>query len=143
MKTSEAGINLIKKFEGLKHSAYKCPAGVWTVGYGSTGPHVKPGMLITSKEAEALLVKDLERFEDAVNYNATWPLTQNQFDACVCLAFNIGVRRFSGSTLVKYINQGNMLEAANQFLPWVLVDGKENAGLKRRRKAERELFLKA
>ena len=106
MRISAQGIDLIKHFEGVKLKAYLCPAKVPTIGYGSTGPHVKLGMVITLPEAEDLLRHDLERFEAAVTKAARPGTKQHEFDAMVALAFNIGVAAFLGSTLLKQHNEG-------------------------------------
>lgn len=142
MKISDRGLALIKEFEGCELTAYVCPAGVLTVGYGSTGPHVKAGMTLTEEEAEALLRKDLERFEKCVN-GATfnYGLTQGQFDACVSLAFNIGCVNFRNSTVLRKLASGDDDEAADAFRMWNKGGGKVLPGLVRRREAERELFL--
>jgi lysozyme len=90
VKISKAGLDLIKSFEGLRLEPYYCSSRVLTIGYGSTGPHVKEGMKITKEEAEKLLIKDVSRFEDGVNKLINIPLTQQQFDALVSFAFNCG-----------------------------------------------------
>ena len=141
MKTSKKGIELIKKYEGLKLKAYKCPAGVWTIGYGHT-KNVKQGDTITEKQAEILLIYDLNDFENCIKKNVRIPLSQNQFDALVSLCFNIGCGNFLKSTLLKKLNEGKIAEAAKEFLKWNKADGKELAGLTKRRQEEMELFLK-
>lgn len=145
MKTSSHGLSLIKQFEGFRSQAYICPAGVLTIGYGSTGAHVKRGQVITEAEATSLLIKDAARFERAVNALGL-KLTQNQFDALVSLAFNIGTGNFNKSTLVKRLKAGDMAGAAAQFAVWnkARVNGvlKVLPGLVRRRAAEAALFVK-
>lgn len=141
MHINQAGLALLKSFESLQTKAYTCPAGVLTIGYGSTGPHVKPGMVITEQEAERLLSVDLVRFEQAVEQSVKVPLTPNQFSALVVFAFNIGVGAFRESTLVKMLNAGDLVGAANQFLRWTKAGGRELAGLVKRREAEKALFL--
>ena len=145
MKTNEAGLSLIKSFEGLRLKAYKCPAGVWTIGYGHTGKDVKPGMTITREEAEALLKKDIELFEigveKVIDENIT--LTSNQFSALVSFSFNVGLENFKKSTLLKLINKGNQneLEAIHsQFKRWVYANKKVLPGLVKRREAEFKLY---
>lgn len=135
-----AGLALIKKWEGCKLTAYLCPAKVWTIGYGSTGPHVKPGMKITEKQAEDLLQDDLDRFEAAVAKGAP-NASQNEFDAMVSLAFNIGTGAFGKSTLLRRFQAGNKSGAADAFLMWVNAGGKKMQGLINRRNEERKLFL--
>jgi lysozyme len=92
MQLSERGLALIKRHEGLRLDAYRCPAKVWTIGYGSTGPHVRAGLRIDAPEAEALLRDDVARFEEGVGRIAG-RCTQGQFDALVCFAFNSGSAR--------------------------------------------------
>lgn len=137
------GLALIKQFEGLELKAYKDAVGVLTIGYGSTGPHVKPGMVITEAEAEALLKKDLARFEAAVNRLTDGRATQNQFDAMTSLAFNVGEANLAGSTLLKLHNAGDYAGAANQFGRWNHAGGRVLAGLTRRRAAEALLYRSA
>lgn len=143
-KTGELGKNLIKEFEGFRATAYLCPAGVWTVGYGTTrisGKLVKQGTKVTTDEAETLLEEDLKRFEDGVNRLVQVEINQNQFDALVSFVYNLGVGNLQKSTLLKKLNAGLFAEAAEQFLKWDKAAGKRLPGLTRRRKAERELFL--
>jgi lysozyme len=140
-KIGPEGIALIKQFEGCELTAYKDPVGILTIGYGSTGPHVKPGMTITEAEAEALLRKDLSRFEAAVEKLAG-TASQGQFDAMVSLAFNIGEGAFGKSTLLKLHKTGNYPGAASEFGKWVRAGGKVLKGLVRRRAAEAELYRK-
>ena len=135
-----AGLALIKEFEGCVLSAYQDCVGVWTIGYGST-QGVFPGETITQEQAETLLKKDLRRFELAVSWMVTAPINRNQFDALTSFAFNLGEAALQGSTLLRLLNQGDYENAANQFLLWTYADGKEFAGLVRRRQAERSLFL--
>jgi lysozyme len=142
MKINDKGKALVKRFEGLRLEAYKCPANVWTVGYGSTGPHVKRDMVITPGEAERLLDKDLERFEVGVEAMLCGADTSSdEFSAMVSLAFNIGLGAFATSTLVKRHKMGNHTGAANAFLSWKMAGGRVLAGLLRRREAERRLYL--
>lgn len=141
MKTSKKGIDLIKSFEGLVLRAYRCPSDVWTIGYGHTGPDVYPTMQITEARAEDLLRQDLARFETGVLALVKVPLTQNQFDALVSFAYNVGLAALSTSTLLKYLNQNKRQLAASEFLRWNKSKGVVLGGLVRRRKAERDLFL--
>ncbi len=137
-----AGLALIKEFEGLRLTAYLCPAKVWTIGYGSTGAKVKPGQTITEAQAEALLLQDLDRFEDAVALAAPGA-TQNQFDAMVALAFNIGIGAFGKSTVLRKHRDGNHRAAAEAFGMWVKAKDKVLPGLQRRRAREADLYRKA
>ncbi|KQO67238.1 lysozyme [Methylobacterium sp. Leaf89] len=141
MKTNIAGLSLIKSFEGCELAAYKCPAGVLTIGYGHTGTDVKPGQVITAHRAEELLQGDLARFERAVEASLKVSVTPNQFAALVSLAYNIGGAALARSTLIKRLNAGKTQEAADQFLAWNKAGGKVLKGLARRREAERALFL--
>ena len=132
------GLKLIKNWEGLRTEAYLCPAGVWTVGYGSTGSHVHPGLVITEAEAEALLLVDLERFEKCVNEEVDVALTSNQYSALVSFAFNVGVYAFHQSTLRRRLNEGQDVNTViRQELPkWVNAGGEILQGLVNRRNAE-------
>tara|TARA_R110000796_G_scaffold3212_3_gene12288 strand:- start:4372 stop:4944 length:573 start_codon:yes stop_codon:yes gene_type:complete len=141
-KINNAGLNLIKQFEGLRLKAYKCPADVLTIGYGSTGHHVKPGLVITEARAEALLLEDLKRFEAAV-VRAAGPATDNQFAAMVSLAFNVGEGAFASSTLCRKHKAGDHVGAANEFKRWNKAAGRVMAGLSRRRAAEAALYRTA
>ena len=140
MNLSRTGLELIKSFEGLRTKAYRCPAGVWTIGYGSTGRHVREGQIITPERAEELLRGDLMRFEEAVRRYAL-PATQGQYDAMVGLAFNIGITAFARSTLVRRHRAGDHEGAADEFLKWNKAGGRVLPGLVRRRAAERRLYL--
>lgn len=143
MQTSNKGVSLIKGFERLELKAYPDPGTggkPWTIGWGHT-KGVKPGDQITQAQAEAFLAEDLAVFELTVNAAIKRPMTQNQFDAMVSLAFNIGGGNFAGSTLVKRFNAGDVQGAADQFPRWKFANGNEMLGLIRRRAAERELFL--
>jgi lysozyme len=136
----KAGLDLVKSFEGLKLRAYLCPAKVWTIGYGSTGPHVTPGKTITEAQAEQLIKDDLDRFEKAVTRLVTVPLTQNQYDALVSFAFNVGISALERSTLLKRVNAKLFDQAKAEFAKWNRAGGKPLAGLTRRRAAEAALF---
>ncbi|MEG8946606.1 lysozyme [Rosettibacter firmus] len=143
MQASEKAIELIKKYEGLRLTAYRCPSGILTIGYGHTKT-VKPGMTINKEMAELLLKQDLKDFEKAINELVKVPLTQNQFDALISFVFNIGTDKFKKSTLLKKLNEGNYKEAANEFLKWTKaispVGLKELPGLVKRRNEEKKLF---
>ena len=141
MKMNAKGRELVKRFEGLRLEAYRCPAGVLTIGYGSTGPHVRTGLVITPGEADRLLDKDLSRFETGVDAMLCGaPTTEDEFSAMVSLAFNIGLGNFATSTLLKRHKAGNKIGAANSFLSWVYAAKKKLPGLMRRREAEKELY---
>lgn len=134
-----AGLKLIESFEGNKLTAYLCPAKVWTIGVGHTGPDVKPGMTITPAQSLMLLQADLDRFEEAVA-KAAPNATQNQFDAMVSLAFNIGVGAFLGSSVLREHKAGRHVAASDAFTMWVKGGGKVLPGLVRRRAAEAALY---
>ena len=137
-KTETPGKTLIKEFEGFRSTAYICPAGVVTVGYGTTrinGNPVELGTKITTNEAEEFLEQDLKLFENAVNQNVLVEITQNQFDALVAFVYNVGIGNFKKSTLLKKLNAGKINEAAAEFLKWNKASGKTLAGLTRRRTA--------
>lgn len=140
MQLSNAGLNLIKKWEGLRLTAYLCPANILTIGYGSTGSHVKPGMKITEKQAEELLKKDLVRFEQAVNRLVKVPLTQGQYDALVSFTFNCGIQAFKSSTLLKLVNTQSFDRASLQFMRWNKGGGRILPGLTNRRREEIAMF---
>lgn len=138
MKVSENGIALIKKFEGCKLKAYKDSAGVLTIGYGHTG-NVKAGQTITQEEADALLLEDLEKFDDHVSYydsTYNYKFNQNEHDALTSFAFNIGSLRglTNAGKRTKY-------QIAQKIQAYVNCNGVKLAGLVKRRKAEYDLFI--
>jgi lysozyme len=142
MLVSNKAKDLLKGFEGLQLTAYKCPAGVWTIGYGSTGSHVKPGMTITKEQADILLNKDITPREDKLTrILGRTPTTQNQFDALFLLAYNIGMGAFEKSTLLRLHRNAQYEEAADEFLKWNKAGGKVLNGLTRRRSVEREVYI--
>lgn len=142
-----AGLALIKRFEGLKLHAYICPAGVPTIGYGHTRTvtmqNVVDSKTITEAEAECLLREDLETFEAAIGTLCKKPLTDNQFSALVCFAFNVGIGAFRNSTLLKKLNDGLFSEVRPQLMRWNKAGGKALPGLTKRRAAEADLFERA
>lgn len=135
MRTSQNGINLIKKFEGCQLTAYKCPAGVWTIGYGHTAG-VKEGQTITQAQADAYLLEDLAKFERMVEkYDSKYTWSQNQFDALVSFAYNIGSidQLTANGTRTKE-------EISDKILLYNKASGQVLSGLTRRRMAEKALF---
>ena len=144
MRISENGIEFIRQLEGEKLTAYPDIVGIWTIGVGHTGfVDVKPvarGMAITKEKSKELLTADLKRFESAVNNAVKVTLTQNQFDALVSLAFNIGEGAFARSTLVNKLNAGDKKGAAEQFLVWKNAGGRVSQGLLNRRQKEKAMF---
>ena len=143
MNISQEGLSLIKKFEGCKLESYKCAAGVWTIGFGSTSGVVK-GMEISQERADMLLLEDVEVFEEAVNNLVEVDLEQNQFDALVAWTFNLGSTNLKNSTLLKVLNDKNYEGVPEQIKRWnkATVDGERQVleGLVRRREAESLLF---
>lgn len=138
-KTSAAGIALIVRFEGERLAAYLCPAGVWTIGVGHTGPDVRPGLRIARDRSRALLMQDLARFEQAVARLAP-VATQAQFDALVAFAFNVGSDALAGSTLLRKHKAVDYAGAAAEFARWNKAGGKALPGLTARRAAEARLY---
>jgi GH24 family phage-related lysozyme (muramidase) len=134
------GLQVIKSFEGLALTAYRDVVGVLTIGYGTTRG-VRAGMRITRDQAEELLKIDLHRFETAVSKLVKVPINDNQFSALVSFSYNVGEGALGSSTLLRLLNQRNYSAAANEFLRWNRAGGRALAGLTRRRKAERSLFL--
>jgi lysozyme len=141
MQASEKGLALIRQFEGLRLSAYRCSAGTATIGYGTTAG-VKMGQTITREEAEKRLRADVQRFADHIAALVQVPLNQNQTDALISFVYNVGPSAFAKSTMLKLINRGLLEDAANQFLRWNRQGVEVLAGLTRRRMAERDLFLR-
>lgn len=140
MKTSKQGIELIKRYEGLRLKAYVCPAGVATIGWGHT-KGVKAGMVIDLAEAERLLADDIAIAERCVNCDAE-NLNQNQFDALVSFVFNVGVSAYRSSTLRSMvINKPDSPVIVNEFGRWKYSNGRVLPGLVRRRKAESDLYF--
>ena len=147
MKASDDCLALIRMSEGFSEKPYLCPAGVPTIGYGSTrytdgrkivltDPH------ITIAQADEIMRVTLAEYEAAVNRYVKVPLTQGQFDALVDFAYNAGPQSLRNSTLLRMLNASNYAGAAKQFSRWVYADGKILNGLVKRRKLETELFLK-
>ena len=140
MKTSDKGIGLIKRFEGLRLKAYLCPSGKPTIGYGHT-KDVKLGDVITEEEAEQLLLEDLIVVENEINKH-NLDINQNQFDALVSFVYNVGVGNFRTSTLLKKIKTDpNDKTIANEFKRWVYSNGKKLPGLVKRREEEAKLYF--
>lgn len=146
MKLSDAGFNALflrevaPKGDPRRLMAYRDSVGVWTIGVGHTAaaglPRPKLGMRLTEASMIALFKVDLVQYELAVNTAVKGAMTQNEYDACVSLCYNIGVHGFTGSTVVHMLNQGRVADAANAFLMW-----EHPAELKDRREAERKQFL--
>ena len=143
-QVSRASVDLIKRFEGYRQKAAKLPDGRWTVGYGHTLT-AREGASVSEKDAEALLLYDLISVAHSVNENTYAPLNQNQFDALVCFAFNIGIENFVRSGVLRRINEGSLLQAACAMEMWRKADFEGERividALVRRRAAEKTLFL--
>lgn len=148
MYIDNKALDLIKTFEGLRLKAYRCPAGVWTIGYGHT-KGVYPGMTITEELANKFLIDDIWNFEREVDSLVKVSITQNQFNALVSFAFNVGsdiddddiAEGLGDSTLLRKLNRGDVLGAADEFSKWNKSRGRVLSGLTKRRCAERTLFL--
>ncbi|WP_257616527.1 lysozyme [Rodentibacter ratti] len=144
MKISERGISHIIRDEGERLTAYQDIVGIWTIGVGHTGQvdgkPVAKGMTISKEKSREILKADLARFENAINASVSVPLKQNQFDALVSLAFNIGEGAFRRSILLRKLNAGDYNGASQQFLVWKNAGGRVSQGLLNRRKREKALF---
>lgn len=137
----DEAIEIIKKFEGLRLKAYKCPSGIWTIGYGHT-KGVSKGQVITSEQAEELLIGDIAEACHTVSDLIEIPLSNYQFSALVSFVFNVGYARFAKSTMRKLINGGDLKRAVEQFDRWVYSGTTVLQGLVKRRAEEKALFLK-
>ncbi len=132
----ERALELAKKFEGLRLSSYKCPAGIWTIGYGHTGD-VKPGQKISEEQAETLLQVDMiKAVNSALKYCPILALDQNKLASIGDFVFNLGEGRLKISTLRRRINEQNWSEARRELAKWVWGGGRKLPGLVLRRKAE-------
>ena len=146
MKTSEVGLNLIKHYEGYKTKPYRCPAGLWTVGYGHV---INDGRVLPANcnrvflkdEINALLIADLKRFERGVTMYCPVQLTQNQFDALVSFSFNLGLGTLQRSKVRQRINRNNIVGAGEVLLKYNTARGKVLKGLDLRRKDEYALLM--
>jgi lysozyme len=139
MKISLEGLSLIKRFEGCRLKAYKCSAGVLTIGYGHTGG-VTETDTITQDDANKLLQEDVAKFEEYVDDNVIVELNQGQFDALVAWTFNLGPGNLRESTMLKKLNEADYTSVPNEMKRWNKAGGKTLDGLIRRRKAEGLLF---
>lgn len=156
MPISPAGIDLLHHFESCRLEAYPDPktgGAPWTIGWGHAGPDVKPGMRWTQKQADEAFMEDLEHFQNLVEGRVTVPLTQGQYDAMVSILYNVGpgspkkdgiIRLKNGkpSTLLRKLNAGDYKGAEAEFHKWVSPGSSVEKGLRRRRKAEAELFAR-
>ena len=156
MNLSISGAQLIKLFEGVRYKPYRCPSKIWTVGVGSVLYTEQLKMKLserhtfclkpldfrrfTEEEVDGLFRRDIKRFERGVGRLITYPLKQNQFDALVSFAFNVGLGALQRSTLRRKVNRGDLEEAALEFPKWRKAGGRILQGLVRRRAAEAIMF---
>lgn len=143
MKLNQAGIDLIKKFEGCRLKAYPDPGTngePYTIGYGHTGG-VKLGDVMTQAQADSTLRLDLDKVCEQIKPCLKIQLNDNQFSALVVFVFNCGIGNFKSSTMLRLINSNKIQEAADQFEKWDKAAGKVMAGLHNRRLAEKTLYL--
>ena len=145
MEIDQAGLDLIKQFEGCRLTAYQDQAGVWTIGYGLTNAAgiapIHQGREISQAQADNWLVEAVVPYEEAVVKSIHAPMTQNQFNAMVSLCYNIGEGAFASSSLVRDFNAGNTAQASYDFLKWNRAGGLVNKGLMNRRAKEQAVFL--
>lgn len=137
-------IDLIKQFEGFRPEAYQDSVGVWTIGYGTTiinGQPVKQGMTITQDQALQLVQQEVNKLWSQIESILKVKINDNQMNALVDFAYNLGFGSLKNSTLMRLVNESKFDEAANQFPRWVYAGGKVLPGLVRRREAEKQLFL--
>jgi lysozyme len=148
---SQRGLDFIKRKEGYFDKAYLCPAGVWTIGWGSirwdARTPVRQGDVCTEEQASRLLLKEVQRVEDAIDATITVPIAQGQFDALCSIFYNIGIGWLTGqghqqATFVRYLNRGEYEKIPSEFLKFKMANGKPLDGLLTRRQEEvRELWL--
>lgn len=141
MDITQEGLDLIKSFESCRLKAYQDIVGIWTIGYGDT-QNVTPGMEITQQEADQRLLDRLSQFKIDLLPLLPGSMNNNQFSACMSLAYNIGIESFKKSLLLRCCQKYNFEDASKQFANWCHAGGKIVPGLVRRREAERLLFLK-
>ncbi len=145
MSAYAVATSLVRQFEGCELKAYPDPAtggAPWTIGWGATGPGIGPGTVWTQQMADDRLRADVTEFVDGVRSSLTRSATDNQLGAMASLAYNVGLKNFKSSTLLKLFNAGDIAGAAAQFPRWNRAAGKVMKGLTRRREAERAVFLK-
>lgn len=148
MRITEEGIKLLHEFEGCKLTAYLCPAGVWTIGWGNTfyedGSRVKQGDVITQERADELFLNVVNTFARGVRQLLLQPISDNRFSALVSFAYNVGLANLKRSTLLRMVNTNPVDPAIrDQFMRWNRAGGVVLAGLTRRRRAEADLYFKA
>lgn len=143
MRASTNSIDLIKKFEKCRLEAYEDQGGVWTIGWGTTGPGIRENLTIAQKTADAMLIGDVSRLGIDITPLVGINVNQFQFDAIVSLTYNIGLQAFKDSTMLKLIKDHKLALASEEFDKWIHVHGTVSDGLKVRREAEKKLFLTA
>ena len=145
MKVTFEETEFIRSFEGLSFSSYICPAGVYTCGYGCTGPDIVEGTVWTEEYCRERFMEEIDKFCTKLDRLLPPDIHKNKYLACLSLSYNIGIAAFATSTLLRFIKEKNYGSAAEQFLAWtkITVKGKKifSKGLHTRRKAERDLFL--
>ena len=146
MKLSAEGLNLIKQFEGVRNRPYRCPANLWTVGVGHLIGDGKSlpksyNRTFTAEEINAILIRDLSRFERGIRMYIKVPLRQCEYNSLCSFAFNLGLGTLQRSTLRQKINRGDKEGAAKEILKYCRAGGKIVKGLQRRREAEYRMFL--
>jgi lysozyme len=143
LQLSPSGMALLEQFEALRLNAYRDVRGVWTIGYGHTGPEVIPGLTWSEQQATQSLEEDVMWGSKAVHDLVTVILNQNQFNALVTFTFNVGANALRTSTLLHLLNSGDYNGAALQFGKWIYAGPNISSGLVNRRKAEATLFQTA
>jgi lysozyme len=147
MKITQAGIDLIRRFEGFRGTAYRCPSGVWTIGYGHTSnagaPKVMQGMTMTEADAGKTLASDIQSFASGVRSSLQRRVSDDQFSALVSFAFNVGLDGFRSSSVKKAVDSGDFDAVPRRLGLWVKGGGRILPGLIKRRAAEAELFMSA
>ena len=142
---TEEGLQIIKDSEGFRMDAYLCPAGIATIGWGSTyyanGNKVKLGESITREQADDELLFEINRCIPQIKSVVKVPLNNNQLSALVSFVYNLGIGKFSKSTLLRKLNKGDYDGAANEFIRWTKAGGVVLPGLVKRRDREKSLFL--
>lgn len=137
----DLALKLVARFEGLRLHAYQDQVGVWTIGYGCTGPDIGPGLVWTQEQADAELGRRLDEFQaQMVPHIAVQP-TDEQMAAMTSLCYNIGINGFLKSTVLRKLNAGDPAGSADAFLLWNKAGGQVNKGLDWRRHEERKIFL--
>ena len=145
MQMTQEGMALIRRFEGFRANAYRCPAGVWTIGFGHTSeagpPAVKRGMVVGEEEANRILATDVARLAGEVGPLLAREVSAAQFSALVSFAYNVGIGAFRSSSVLRAVNGGRFDEVPKRLKLWVKGGGRVLPGLERRRAAEAELFM--